>query len=149
RNSPIPSAAAGDPAGWATKPKRPGKPSPSASSAPCASSTATTRSWPPTCGKPFAPGRPAAINPPSPSPGNYETDPAAAWVSGTGSCSERRLGSGSPGRDFGGCGCAGGGVGCGLMTPDERWLAAAWPFVCAALPAAPARVLEVGCGPLG
>jgi len=43
----------------------------------------------------------------------------------------------------------GGGVGCGVMTPDERWLAAAWPFVCAALPAAPARVLEVGCGPLG
>jgi len=35
------------------------------------------------------------------------------------------------------------------MTADERWLAAAWPFVCASLPAAPARVLEVGCGPLG
>src|SRR5215469_11064946 len=40
-------------------------------------------------------------------------------------------------------------VGCGVMTPDERWLAAAWPFVRTALPAAPARVLEVGCGPLG
>ncbi len=35
------------------------------------------------------------------------------------------------------------------MTPDERWLAAVWPFVRASLPAAPARVLEVGCGPLG
>jgi SAM-dependent methyltransferase len=43
----------------------------------------------------------------------------------------------------------GGGVGCHLVTPDERWLAAAWPFVRASLPAAPARVLEVGCGPLG
>lgn len=35
------------------------------------------------------------------------------------------------------------------MTPDERWLAAAWPFVCGQLPAAPARVIELGCGPLG
>ncbi|HEY2640690.1 MAG TPA: tyrosine-type recombinase/integrase [Streptosporangiaceae bacterium] len=33
---------------------------------------ATTRPWPPTCEKPSAPARPAAINPPSPSPGNYE-----------------------------------------------------------------------------
>src|SRR5215468_1924215 len=35
------------------------------------------------------------------------------------------------------------------MTPDERWLAAVWPFVRGSLPAAPARVLEVGCGRLG
>jgi SAM-dependent methyltransferase len=35
------------------------------------------------------------------------------------------------------------------MTPDERWLAAVWPFVRAWLPSAPARVLEIGCGPLG
>lgn len=35
------------------------------------------------------------------------------------------------------------------MTPDERWLAAAWPFVSDQLPPAPAGVLEVGCGPLG
>lgn len=35
------------------------------------------------------------------------------------------------------------------MTSDERWLAAVWPFVCALLPAPPARVLEIGCGPLG
>ena len=42
-----------------------------------------------------------------------------------------------------------GGVGCGLVTPDERWLAAVWPFVHAGLPAPPARVLEIGCGPLG
>ena len=35
------------------------------------------------------------------------------------------------------------------MTSDERWLAANWPFVRAWLPAAPARVLEIGCGPLG
>jgi SAM-dependent methyltransferase len=35
------------------------------------------------------------------------------------------------------------------MTPDERWLAAVWPFVSAQLPPAPARVLEIGCGPLG
>jgi SAM-dependent methyltransferase len=32
---------------------------------------------------------------------------------------------------------------------DWRWLAAQWPFVKAHLPAAPARVLELGCGPLG
>ena len=41
------------------------------------------------------------------------------------------------------------GVGSGRVTPDERWLAAAWPFVRARLPAAPARVAEIGCGPLG
>jgi hypothetical protein len=35
------------------------------------------------------------------------------------------------------------------VTCDERWLAANWPFVRAWLPAAPARVLEIGCGPLG
>jgi SAM-dependent methyltransferase len=35
------------------------------------------------------------------------------------------------------------------MTPDDRWLAAVWPFVRRQLPSAPARVLEVGCGPLG
>lgn len=35
------------------------------------------------------------------------------------------------------------------MTSDERWLAANWPFVRAWLPAAPARVAEIGCGPLG
>jgi SAM-dependent methyltransferase len=35
------------------------------------------------------------------------------------------------------------------VTPDERWLAANWPFVRAWLPPAPARVVEIGCGPLG
>jgi SAM-dependent methyltransferase len=35
------------------------------------------------------------------------------------------------------------------MTSDERWLAGNWPFVRAWLPAVPARVAEVGCGPLG
>jgi SAM-dependent methyltransferase len=35
------------------------------------------------------------------------------------------------------------------MTPDERWLAAVWPFVRSWLPAAPATVTEIGCGPLG
>ena len=40
-------------------------------------------------------------------------------------------------------------VGSGSVTPDERWLAAAWPFVRARLPAAPAWVVEIGCGPLG
>src|SRR6266540_1631425 len=35
------------------------------------------------------------------------------------------------------------------MTPGERWLTATWPVVHARLPAAPARVVEVGCGPLG
>ncbi len=35
------------------------------------------------------------------------------------------------------------------MTPDERWLAAVWPFVRARLPPPPATVLEIGCGPLG
>jgi SAM-dependent methyltransferase len=35
------------------------------------------------------------------------------------------------------------------MTLDERWLAALWPSVRAPLPAPPAHVLEIGCGPLG
>ena len=35
------------------------------------------------------------------------------------------------------------------MTPDERWLAAVWPFVRASLPTAPASVVDIGCGPLG
>jgi SAM-dependent methyltransferase len=35
------------------------------------------------------------------------------------------------------------------MAPDDRWLAAVWPFVRKQLPPAPARVLEVGCGSLG
>lgn len=35
------------------------------------------------------------------------------------------------------------------MTPDERWLTAIWPFVHAALPATPARIVELGCGVLG
>jgi SAM-dependent methyltransferase len=32
---------------------------------------------------------------------------------------------------------------------DQRWLAAAWPSVRRHLPPPPARVLDVGCGPLG
>jgi SAM-dependent methyltransferase len=35
------------------------------------------------------------------------------------------------------------------VTPDERWLAAVWPFVRAWLPGPPAAVVEIGCGPLG
>jgi SAM-dependent methyltransferase len=35
------------------------------------------------------------------------------------------------------------------MASDPAWLAAVWPFVRAELPAAPASVLEVGCGSLG
>jgi SAM-dependent methyltransferase len=35
------------------------------------------------------------------------------------------------------------------MTPSERWLTATWPVVRAALPDAPARVLELGCGSRG
>lgn len=41
------------------------------------------------------------------------------------------------------------GVGCHGVTPDDRWLAAVWPFVRAWLPGLPAVVLEIGCGPLG
>src|SRR5260221_12516209 len=36
-----------------------------------------------------------------------------------------------------------------VVTPDDRWLAAVWPFVRAQLPPAPAAVAEIGCGPLG
>ncbi len=35
------------------------------------------------------------------------------------------------------------------MTPDERWLTALWPLVRGELPAGPARVTELGCGPQG
>jgi SAM-dependent methyltransferase len=35
------------------------------------------------------------------------------------------------------------------VTDKERWLAALWPFVRGWLPTAPARVAEIGCGPLG
>src|SRR5436190_24376600 len=35
------------------------------------------------------------------------------------------------------------------MTPGERWLAATWPFVRSGLPTLPARVVDLGCGPLG
>lgn len=35
------------------------------------------------------------------------------------------------------------------MTPDERWLTALWPLVRPHLPAPPATVVEIGCGPLG
>src|ERR1051326_2739752 len=35
------------------------------------------------------------------------------------------------------------------MTAGERWLATLWPLVRARLPAPPARVIELGCGPHG
>jgi SAM-dependent methyltransferase len=35
------------------------------------------------------------------------------------------------------------------MSPGERCLDALWPFVRGRLPAAPATVVEIGCGPLG
>lgn len=35
------------------------------------------------------------------------------------------------------------------MTPNELWLSATWSFVRDHLPSPPARVLEIGCGPLG
>ena len=35
------------------------------------------------------------------------------------------------------------------MTPNERWLAATWKLVRQHLPAAPARVADVGCGSSG
>jgi SAM-dependent methyltransferase len=35
------------------------------------------------------------------------------------------------------------------VSSDEQWLAAVWPFVGGWLPAAPAKVVEIGCGPLG
>lgn len=34
-------------------------------------------------------------------------------------------------------------------TTEQRWLARRWPFVQEHLPSTPARVLEIGCGPLG
>lgn len=34
-------------------------------------------------------------------------------------------------------------------SPGQRWVEALWPFVRAALPPAPATVIEIGCGPLG
>lgn len=37
----------------------------------------------------------------------------------------------------------------GLVTSNEGWLKAVWPFVRAHLPGSPATVLEVGCGPSG
>lgn len=37
----------------------------------------------------------------------------------------------------------------GIVTQDERWLAAIWPFVRSWIPPAPALVVEIGCGPLG
>lgn len=44
-------------------------------------------------------------------------------------------------------------VGCAstlvTVTASEQWLTAVWPFVRESLPAAPARVVEIGCGPLG
>src|SRR5262249_51115728 len=46
-------------------------------------------------------------------------------------------------------GPGGDGVGCGGVMPDERWLASLWPLVRAWLPAPPAAVVEIGCGPLG
>ena len=49
-----------------------------------------------------------------------------------------------------GCAAFGkGGVPSVSVTSDERWLATVWPFVHRSLPAAPARVAEIGCGPLG
>jgi SAM-dependent methyltransferase len=35
------------------------------------------------------------------------------------------------------------------MSSGDRWLATLWPLVRARLPASPARVLDLGCGPLG
>src|SRR5919201_5461220 len=35
------------------------------------------------------------------------------------------------------------------MTPRERWIAGTWPFVRSWLPAAPARVVDLGCGSAG
>jgi SAM-dependent methyltransferase len=58
-------------------------------------------------------------------------------------------GAGKPGRGYKDCGRAGVRRRFVSVTADERWLAANWPFVRASLPAIPARVVEVGCGPLG
>jgi SAM-dependent methyltransferase len=35
------------------------------------------------------------------------------------------------------------------MTPGERWLDTLWPLVRGRLPTPPARVVDIGCGPLG
>ena len=35
------------------------------------------------------------------------------------------------------------------MTPGDRWLSTLWPLVGTRLPAPPAHVLEIGCGPHG
>lgn len=35
------------------------------------------------------------------------------------------------------------------MDADTRWLTAVWPFVREQMPAAPAKVVEIGCGPRG
>jgi SAM-dependent methyltransferase len=35
------------------------------------------------------------------------------------------------------------------VTAAQRWLAAVWPVVRGRLPAPPARVIEIGCGPFG
>jgi SAM-dependent methyltransferase len=35
------------------------------------------------------------------------------------------------------------------MTPGEHWLDTLWPLVRGRLPAPPARVVDIGCGPLG
>src|SRR5205823_11001507 len=40
-------------------------------------------------------------------------------------------------------------LGSGEMTSGERWLGTLWPLVRARLPAPPARVVDIGCGPLG
>lgn len=36
-----------------------------------------------------------------------------------------------------------------VVTGEREWLSAVWPFVRDHVPAAPAAVLEIGCGPLG
>src|SRR5215470_4695930 len=92
----------------------------------------------------------------------------SAWLSVTGSSLftqaivASRPGGPVPGRRWprrcqGGAGgssrrhrcCPARSVGCGVVTPDELWLATMWPFVRGWLPVPPAAVLEIGCGPLG
>src|SRR5215470_708668 len=85
----------------------------------------------------------------------------SAWLSVTGSSSLTQAivpsGTGGPfaGRRWPGPARRDGtvlsrlGVGCGVVTPDERWLATMWPFVRGSLPAPPGAVVEIGCGPLG
>jgi len=51
-----------------------------------------------------------------------------------------------------GCGAALAGFGAGqgeCVKAAQRWLAAVWPVVQGRLPAPPARIVEIGCGPLG